>query len=155
MVERIKKEKLFFEMFWLVLTATGAILKLYYEYVDKQVDSDYKMILYTLIIFLLPILFGIRMTSNLFILRYKGRNFKNKLHEKSYRIAHNILYYGFWLVICSTLIFQTCIYQFEFNETGKKVLFCLMLFVYSIALFLGMTNKCLNYIEANFEGENI
>ncbi len=155
MMERIKREKLFFELFWLLLTAIVAILKLYFEYVDKQADSDYKMILYTLVIFLVPLLFGIRMSSNLFILRYKGRDFKNKLHEKSYRIAHNILYLGFWFVVCSTLIFQTCIYSFEFNETGKKVLFSLMLFDYSVALFLGMTNKCLNYIEANFEGESI
>lgn len=152
MEKTIKLEKLFFELFWLFLTAIVAMVKLYLEFLNNQSFMDYQSVLYTLLVFIVPTMFNIRSATTLFMLQYENKMVTNEAHKRGYSKVHKFLYYSFWIIVCSTIVLQMVIFNFDLGSRSKKIVFVLVIINYSFALFLGATNKFLNYLESYKEG---
>lgn len=148
MLEKFRKEKFGFEIFWLLLTGGIAFLKFIMEYRKVNADYDYYMIFYTAIIFVIPNLINARFCTNIFLMKYENKEFKNTDHKAAMNRGYLILNGLFWTSSFLNLILHALTYVFLESNKKYSLVFVFMGFNYALTFFIGMLSKFLTYFES-------
>lgn len=156
MLDRIKREKLMFEIFWLLLLFCVATLKFYLGIYGSDKHVDFMMMFYTAVVYLVPNIVNARFCVTIYSLKNEGRVYKSNRLKKNVKIGYLLLNVFFWLSVMGNLAIHSIVFLF-FNQAmfNSSLLFVLILSSYVFTFFIGLLTKFLNYFDSGDVKSNV
>ncbi|MFS7398070.1 hypothetical protein [Carnobacterium maltaromaticum] len=156
MLDRIKREKLMFEIFWLLLLFFIATFKFYLGIYGRNKHIDFMMMFYTAVVYLVPNIVNARFCVTLYSLKNEGRKCKSDQLRKNVKTGYNLLNIFFWMSFMGNLAIHSIVFLF-FNQAifNSSLVFILILISYVFTFFIGLLTKFLNYFDSGDVKSNV